>query len=177
MANKIKFEMTLKELTFKFEGDYEHGQRLQLGINKALSDLGKLQGAASGAEEIKLIEATPVVARTSRRRKRKNEQGDAATDNGKEGTGEADVAGSDSDRRSLGVSPTKLLMDMRKNGGFQDGKTSAQIVSDLNRSGHTAIKDSDLTSPLIRLCTRQVLKRDKPAGAKSWIYAAGPKDE
>ncbi len=67
-ANKIKFEMTLKELTFKFEGDYEHGQRLQLGINKALSDLGKLQGAASGFEETKLIEATPAaykeVART-----------------------------------------------------------------------------------------------------------------
>lgn len=176
--NKIKFEMTLKELTFKFEGDYEQGQRLQMGVNKTLSDLGRLQSIAAGHEEPKVIEAQPVVpARTSRRRKRKLDSADGAPDNLENNTQENPKPNNSSDRRSLGVSPTQLLTSLRKEGFFSQPKSSSQIVSELNRTGHTAVKDSDLTSPLLRLCTRKILSRDKPNGSKIWMYQAGEKDE
>ncbi len=177
-TNKIKFEMTLKELTFKFEGDYEQGQRLQLGINKTLGDLGRLQGIAAGHEEAKVIEAPPLATpRTSRRRKRKPEAADGKPVDSESGNQEIPQQNNASDRRTSGVSPTKLLIKLRKNGFFSEPKTSGQLVSELNRSGHTSIKDSDLSAPLLRLCQRNILSRDKPNGVKIWMYGAGVNDE
>lgn len=176
-ANKIKFEMSLKELTFKFEGDYEQGQRLQLGINKTLSDFAKLQGTAAGFDDSKLIDAAPPAARITRRRKKKNEQHDVKNDGVQTGASEGDAVPSDTQRRSGGESPTKLLTDLRRKGFFAEARTTSEVVSELQRSGHTSIQQSDLTAPLIRLCKREVLKRDKPPGEDSWNYTAGPTDE
>ena len=170
--------MTLKELTFKFEGDYEQGQRLQQGINKTLGDLGRLQGIAAGHDEVKVIEAPPLATtRTSRRRKRKSEPSDGKPSDSESGDQENLQQNNLPERRSSGVSPTKLLINLRKAGFFSDPKTSGQIVSELNRSGHTSIKDSDLSAPLLRLCQRNILSRDKPNGAKNWMYGAGVNDE
>ncbi len=182
-TNKIKFEMTLKELTFKFEGDYEQGQRLQVGINKTLTDLGKLQGAAAGfedAKEVKVIETSTVLPKSSRRRRRKSESPESAGENGIGATEQPTSEngnGGQGERRSSGVSPTQLLLGLRKTGYFSQSRTSGQVVTELNRQGHTSIKDSDLTSTFVRLCQRQVLSRDKDAEGKVWVYQAGSVDE
>jgi hypothetical protein len=39
MAEKIKFKVTLKELSFEYEGNREVGQALQAGLNRSLAGL------------------------------------------------------------------------------------------------------------------------------------------
>jgi hypothetical protein len=173
-ANKIKFEMKLKELAFKFEGDYEQGQRIQTGITRALSDISSLQSNAMGAREPKLIEAqvsnVPPVRRKRRKAAQNGEPGAPDAADGSENAGEV------GQRRTNDESPTQLLIGLRKTGFFGEGKTANQILGHLSTKGHTGLAHSDLTSPLQKLCQREVLIRTKPNG-KVWQYANGSRDE
>ena len=55
-SNRIKFEMMLEKLTFKFEGDYEKGEQLQQGITRTFGDLARLQHQAL---ELNIQDAKP----------------------------------------------------------------------------------------------------------------------
>jgi len=174
-SNKIKFEMTLEKLAFKFEGDYEQGQKIQTGISRALGDIASLQSNAMGAKSPALIDVSTSSAPSRRKRKKRAQNGESEGDasvveNGAESDGEQ------SERRSAGESPTLLLTNLKKSGFFQEGKTAAQILNHLGTKGHTSVRGSDLTSPLLKLCQRDILTRSKPDD-KTWHYANGSKDE
>jgi hypothetical protein len=177
-SNKIKFEMTLKELNFKFEGDYEQGQRIQSGITRALGDIANIQNNAMGAKPPALIDLPPANTPSTRRKRRRKtqdgaEEGDPASP---QGDGELGLSEEPTQRRSNSESPTLLLMNLRKTGFFETPKSASQILDHLTTKGHTSIAHSDLTSPLTKLCQRDVLVRNKPDG-KSWHYGNGAKDE
>jgi|GEM_PF-5473068 len=174
-SNKIKFEMVLKELAFKFEGDYEQGQKIQTGITKALGDIANLQSNAMGAKAPALIDIPASSAAPLRRkRKRKTQNGEidgesSATENGAEPQ--------KSERRSSSESPTLLIKTMRKTGFFETPKSAVDILNHLTTKGHTSFGHSDLTSPLANFCKQEILSRSKPEGSKTWQYSNGSKDE
>jgi len=168
-TNKVKFEMTLKELTFKFEGDYEKGAQLQQGISRTLGDFARLQNQASGTDdpqEAKPVTATVLDGKTPRRRRRRTvsaDGGEGATDeNGSEG----------GSRKSSGISARQLLLDLKAQQFFQQPRTNSQVVAELNRRGHTHIRDNHLTSPLKRLCTADILRREQNTEGV-WTYLDG----
>lgn len=175
-TNKVEFEMSIKEISFKFKGDYEQGQKLQKGISDAVIGLSKLQNSAMSiedqAEAAKPVAGTVVEpVRTKRRsRKRGTGGGDAGTaENGAEG----DVGQeSGTSRGGTGTSPTKLVIELRKSGFFSTKRKAAEVQTELNTKGHTRIGPQDLTSPLISLCKKDVLKRSKDE-AGVWVYEDG----
>ena len=177
-SNKIKFEMTLKELNFKFEGDYEQGQRIQSGITRALGDIANIQNTASGTKPPALIDLPPANATPTRWKKRRKTQDGAAEGDptAVDGNGDLNLAEEPTQRRSNSESPTHLLINLRKTGFFESAKSASQILDHLTTKGHTSLAHSDLTSPLLKLCQRDVLVRSKPDG-KSWHYGNGAKDE
>lgn len=164
--------MMLEKLTFKFEGDYEKGHQLQQGITRTFGELTKLQHQASGAEypQEKPANALLVAPRTVRRRRRRavGADGGEIDDNGEQN-------GDSSARKTSGVSTKQLLLDLKTQGFFAEPRTNNQVVAELNKKGHTHIRDNHLTSPLKRLCTAEILKREQNAQGV-WTYLNGPKD-
>jgi hypothetical protein len=170
-SNKVKFEMSLEKLSFKFEGDYEKGQHLQQGISRTFGDLAKLQHQASGADypgETKLLEAAVTERRPVRHRRRRtvaeSEHG-AATDN--------DDSGEPGPRKSSGVSIKELVLALKGQQFFETARTNAQVTAELNKKGHTHVRENHLTSTLKRLCTSDILKRDQNSEG-IWVYVNGP---
>lgn len=172
-TNKVKFEMMLEKLTFKFEGDYEKGQQLQQGITRTFGDFARLQHQASGADypnDLKSATATVVETRTARRRRRRS----AATgDEASPADGEAN--GESVPRKSSGISVKQLLLDLKAQGFFAEPRMNSQVVAELNKKGYTHIRDNHLTSPLKRLCTAEVLRREQNSEGV-WTYLTGPND-
>ena len=126
MPNKIKFEMTLKELNFKFEGDYEQGQRLQTGISRTLGDLAKLQNNAIGAEEPRLIEAQVTNSPRSTRRKARATRAGGEAANGQQPAAEAAPTGGGSpSRRGSPDAPMALVRGLRTANFFDQPKTGS----------------------------------------------------
>lgn len=153
-TNKMKFEISLKELTFKFEGDFEQGQRIQTGISRALGDITKLQDAATGIQEPRQIQGPVInVPRRKSRKRRAEANGEATTGSDEDGAEEAE------ERRSTGTSGTGLLQTLRVEGFFGNPQTTKKIVSHLATTGHTSIRTSDLTKPLLKMLQRKELKR------------------
>jgi hypothetical protein len=163
-TNKMKFEVSLKELTFKFEGDFEQGQRIQTGISKALGDIAKLQDTAVGIQEPKQIQGPVInVPRRKARKRRADENGEGGTKGGENGV-------ESEERRSTGTSGTTLLQTIRTEGFFNNPQTTKQIVSHLVTNGHTSVRTTDLTKPLLKMVQQKELKRGKN-GEGVWEYS------
>lgn len=178
-SQKMKFKMNIKELSFEFEGDFEHGQKIQTGISKALGEIANLQTGAMGLPptrpaEARVVEAAalPAFSRPRRRRKRPPAEGGEA-----DGTGAEETEGSEAvARKSSGSSPMKLLLGLRKDGFFEGGKTTADIVTHVQTKGHTKLNTRSFTAQLVALCKKDILTRSD-SGDGTWKYAPGTKDE
>ena len=183
-TNKVKFEMSIEKLTFKFEGDYEQGKVLQQGINQTMAGLAGLQGKAMGLEdqsrkmiEAKVTDASPPSRSRKKRRATRPEVVDPTV-----ASGEASDAGEPADegaepRRNTGVSPKAVVMDLRRTGYFETPRTSGEIKDELHRRGFSSMRPTDLTSPLGSLTRQEVLRRDKDEQRNQWVYSNGTKNE
>ena len=176
-TNKVEFEMSIKEISFKFKGDYELGQKLQKGISDAVDGIAKLQNSAMSIEDAsaKPVTGSVVELFRTKRRTRKRPAGAA------EGTGESNPENGETTqaagatRGGTGTSPTKLMLELRKSGFFSVKRKAAEVQAELNTKGHTRIGPQDLTSPLISLCKKDVLKRSKNE-SDVWVYENGSND-
>jgi hypothetical protein len=179
-ANKIKFKMSVEKIQFEFEGDYEQGRAMQQGITQTLTNLSNLQNRVLGAEAApKQITSNVVDPPRPRRRKRRTiGDGAAAAENGN-GNGSTGGEGEDGDgeRRSRGVSPTAVVLEIRKAGFFAEPRTSGEVLTECHRRGFSNLRASDLTSPLGSLTRQDVLRRDNDPTRNQWAYTNGTKDE
>ena len=187
-TNKIKFKMSIEKVTVEFEGDYEHGRALQQGINRTVSGLADLQNRAMGMEDQnpnpKLIEQTKTSdSAPPGRRRRGGGRRKSAAANGDGSTPETEASGDseangDTERRSSGVSPTGLLVELRKGGFFSEkARTSGDVLAELHRKGYSMLRANDLTYALRALTQKDVLRRDHDDQQNQWVYAAGTHDE
>jgi hypothetical protein len=175
-SQKMKFEMSIEKLSFKFEGDFEQGQRIQNGISKALGEIASLQSGAVGLPatqaEARVVESPAAASTPRHRRKRK---GVASTEESSDETigtsGEDDAAAAA--RRPSGASPKKLLMELRHDSFFDSGKKYGEIIAEINRRGHTKILPTSLPAALATLAQDKVLNRNKSAEGV-WVYTSRP---
>lgn len=171
----MKFEMSIKELSFKFEGDFEQGQKIQTGISKALGEIANLQSGALGLPPVKPAEARVIEtfppARTRRRRKKPEAVASEA-----EALAETNDSERGAARKSTGSSPMRLLKDLRKTDFFEGGRTVGEIVSHVNAKGHTKLVPGSFSAQLQALSKRDVLRRT-PDDVRGWVYFPGTKDE
>ena len=177
-THKVKFEMSVEKLTFKFEGDVEHGQRIQLGITKALGDLSSLQNGAMGlpssSPDAKVIDIPQLPSGGKSRRRKRRPQGENGAEGG-DGDGISE-SGQESPRKSSGTSPMQLLLELRKENFFEGGKSANDIVAHLATKGHTKMTTSTFTAQLQQLCKKSVLMRTKNS-EDVWVYTPGPQNE
>ena len=98
-----------------------------------------------------------------------------AHNGGDEDATDGEQNGDSPTRKTSGISAKQLLLDLKAQGFFTEPHTNSQVVAELNKKGYTHIRDNHLTSPLKKLCTDDVLKRE-PNSEGVWIYLNGPKD-
>lgn len=137
-APKIKFKMTLKELSFEFEGDVETGQRIQTDIRKSLTALTHSPATVLPTDQ-NVIEAEAAPALTN---------------------GNGKPAKSRKTRRPKGDSAQSLITDLRQSGFFDDKRDTNAIREELIKSGHN-FESKEIAAALIPLLKKKILKRDK----------------
>lgn len=143
---KAKFKMSVKDISFEFEGDVDIGRRIQTDITKSLVALTHAQTRLLpldpniiDAEQVKPIEIT----------KSRSNRG----------------------RRSKEKAPRNLIVGLRAAGFFDQKRDIGAVQAELAKKGHT-FKQNGLSSALIALCQQNVLKRDKNEGG-TYEYERG----
>ena len=152
-AQKIKFKMSLKELSFEFEGDIETGQRIQTDIRKSLTALTHSPATVLPADP-NLIE------------------GEVASSNGNGKP--AKIGRSYKPRRGKANTPRALIVRLRQTGFFTQKRDASSIQTELAKQGHN-FKPNEISAALIGICKKQILKRDQGEGGK-FEYEAGDAD-
>jgi hypothetical protein len=156
-TQKIKFKMSVKELSFEFEGDIETGQRIQNDIRKSLAALTHSPTAVLPADQ-DVIESEFAPAL---------ENGKPAPDNGK-------VIKPRRTRRGKANSPRTLIAGLRRSGFFTQKRDLNAIRDELARSGHN-FKPNELSAAVIPLCKKGILKRDQGENG-NYEYVQGEAD-
>jgi hypothetical protein len=182
-SKSVKFEISLKELTVKFEGDIQTAERMQGQITGALNSLASAQnrllspGAATNS-------TAPVVLPTAGRRRRRRsgaaspgidpsildatavvpENGDGVI---KDDAGDA----ARRTRRTSGGNQTALITTLKTENFFSARRTIGDIRGELGRKGHT-FKSNDISPALVSLTKSGVLKRDRDPQTDQWVYYA-----
>jgi hypothetical protein len=182
-SKSVKFEISLKELTVKFEGDIQTAERMQGQITGALNSLASAQnrlltsGAATNAP-------TPVVIpATGRRRRRRSSTASPGIDpsildatavvpeSGDGAVAEDGVDAARRTRRSSGGNQTALITTLKTENFFSTRRTIGDIRGELGRKGHT-FKSNEISPALVSLTKGCVLKRDQDPQTGKWVYYA-----
>jgi hypothetical protein len=150
-TQKIKFKMSIKELSFDFEGDVETGQRIQNEIKKTLTAIAHTQEKLLPADPNVIdVEASPPGA------------------NGKKVRGPRKT-------RTKGNSPRGLVIALRQEGYFDEKRDANTIQAKLETMGRK-LKGNELSPALIALTQKKILKREKNA-ENVYEYEKGPNDD
>jgi hypothetical protein len=153
-TQKIKFKMSLKELSFEFEGDVETGQRIQSDIRKSLTSLTHSPAAVIPPDP-NVIDGEVVPALTN-----DNANGKASKQR--------------RNRRPKGDSAQALIIGLRHSGFFDQKRDAGSIREELKKSGHN-FEAKEIAASLIPICKKRILKRDKAEGG-NYEYEKGDAD-
>jgi hypothetical protein len=170
MANRrIKFKISIKELSVEFEGDIQTAERIQEQVTGAINSLATAPNRLIGSGQQQTTTDVIDVPPTRRRRRRRTRSADNIGEGSTTEVGAAD-AGEDgptrkATRRSEG--PTSLITSLTTTGFFGEPKTTGEIRDQLNKKGHS-FKSNELSTTLGRLTRNGILQRDK--SDKQWVY-------
>jgi len=177
-SRNVKFEISLKELSVKFEGDIQTAERMQSQITGALNSLSsaqnKLLAPGQPATGTPAVDATP--ARRRRRRSKRIEGIDAAileadvvSGDGAQGESTSgDGSGTVARRRRSGAAQTELLTRLKNDGFFSERRTISEIREALSRKGHT-FESNEVSPILVSLTKKELLQREKNSEGQ-WLY-------
>ncbi len=179
-SRSVKFEISLKELTVKFEGDIQTAERMHSQITGAINSLASAQNRLISSSPQATVSPSIEVApgRRRRRRTRKVEgidpsilEADVVSGNGTEGesaAGNADSSPLSRRPRRSGGAQTELLTRLKSEGFFSERRTIGDIREALSRKGHT-FKSNELSPILIALTKQEILRRER-GGDDQWLY-------
>jgi hypothetical protein len=171
MANsKIKFKISIKELSVEFEGDTQTAARIQEHVTGAINNLAtapnRLIGSGQQQPTMDIIDVSP----TRRRRRRRAKSTDSNSEGSPAELGSVD-GGEDGSTRKLtrrSEGPTPLITSLVDEGFFGEPKTAGDIRGQLSKKGHS-FKSNELSPILGRLTRSNVLRRDKNSD-NQWAY-------
>lgn len=147
---KVKFKMSLKELSFEFEGDPEIGSRLHNEINKSFNAIAEAQHKLL-PHDPNVIDALPSSPNGNGKAKRTSRA-----------------------RRPKGNSCGSLCIELRTTGYFAQKRDINAIRDELVKMGHN-FKPNVISGSLLPLCKKKILKREKNEAGK-FEYEAGEAD-
>jgi hypothetical protein len=146
---KAKFKMSVKEISFEFEGDVEMGRQIQTDITKTLATLGNAQA--------RLLPPDPNVIEAEIVNPPENGNGKAKRNY--------------RPRRPKAKSCRSLIVGLRQSGFFSEKRDANVIREELAKSGHN-FKPNEISAALIPLCQNRILKRDQIEGG-NYEYEQG----
>jgi hypothetical protein len=173
-SKSVKFEIELRGLKVKFEGDVQIAERFTGEIASAVNNLASAQQRLLPAPVTRTVPpATPQPGRRGRRRKHATAGASVGIDPSViDGTVEPTEGEqlSDQPRRRATAGRTALLTGLKDDGFFAAKRSIADIRAALAAKGHT-LKSSDISPTLVALTKKQVLKREKNS-EDQWAYFA-----
>jgi hypothetical protein len=157
MAEKIKFKISIKELTFEYEGTREVGQALQAGLSRSLAGLVDTQKTVM----------LPVSSLPAPIPEKEN------------GTTEVPAVSPPGEkakkpRKSNGSSITNLILELKGERYFVEPRTSENIREKLKTKGHN-ILSSSMSGPLQKLTQKSELHRQQ--SEEGYVYKDTPFNE
>ena len=151
---KIKFKVSIKELSFEFEGTREVGQALQAGLNRSLGSLLDTQRVAMS------IAAAPALTPVSNPGLVDDPPAHDEVPNGHTTNGKAHAPAAEKvkkPRKSGGETAMTLLRGLIAEGFFKEARSVEGIRERLRLKGHT--NQGGLTARLPELAKKKVLFR------------------
>lgn len=163
---KIKFKVSIKELSFEFEGSREVGQALQAGLSRSLGGLVDAQRIAMAAIPAK--PGTPPVDETGNGFNGIHVPAEQVV-NGQPPADKPKKA-----RKSGGTSLTNLLRDLKKETYFSEPRSPDAVRERLKLKGHT-FPENTIASRLLDLTKKDELFRQQ--SDTGYMYKDTPFDE
>ena len=178
MANRVKFKVSIKELTFEFEGDQERAQVLQGRLTDTLGSLAAAQSDVIDVPPSRQLPAAPtppVQPAKRRRRSRKPLASDngasAATTSESDSTDENTAAKATRKRRPHGTSYRSQVTNLFNEGFFSSKRSSEEVHAELVRRGYN-FELRRINESLLAMTQSQKLSRTMN-GAGNWEYENG----
>lgn len=167
---KIKFKLSVKELSFEFEGDQDTGQRFQNSISKTLNSLTETPNhvidieARTVADTSKFLSENSSSNGSSKRRKRNKKPTETVLD--ENGNPIKPVR----QTRPTGQSCSALTKGLVAEGFFSQNRITSEVREELSKKGHH-FKSNHISSVLLKMTKSSDLERDKNA-EDIWVYRA-----
>lgn len=166
---KIKFKLSVKELSFEFEGDQETGQRFQNSISKTLNSLTETPNHVIDVEARtisdtakKILSETSTSNGSSKRRKRNKKTADVVLDEN------GNPIKAVRHTRPSGQSCYALTRNLIEENFFSENRTTNETREELAKRGHH-FQSKDVSSVLLRLLKNNELIREKNP-EDIWVY-------
>jgi hypothetical protein len=171
---KVKFKISIKELSVEFEGDIQTAERIQQQVTGAINSLATAPNRLiSGGQQQSVTDAIDV-SPVRRRRRRRSKAADIGGDEGSPiELGAADAGEDVSTRKSnrRGEGQTSLITSLVNGGFFATRKTAGEIRDQLSKKGHS-FKSNEISPTLGRLTREGILQRDRN-NDNQWVYFTG----
>jgi hypothetical protein len=159
MADNIKFKVSIKELSFEYEGTREVGQALQAGLSRSLAGLVDTQRT--------VMLPAPALPLSEHVTGNGESPGQTKID-------QQPVQKAKKLRKMTGVSHIGLLRDLKSDKYFAEPRSVEMIREKLKTKGHT-LKDSLISARLLDLTQKGELHRKQEGG--NWFYKDKSFDE
>jgi hypothetical protein len=167
---KVKFKISIKELSVEFEGDIQTAERIQQQVTGAINNLATAPNRLiSGGQQYPSTDVIDV-SPTRRRRRRRSGTVEVGSEEGATQASGVD-GGEDSSTRKgvrLGEGQKALIISLVSNNFFGERRTVGDIRDQLSKKGHS-FKSNELSPTLGRLTREGVLQRDRSA-KNQWVY-------
>jgi hypothetical protein len=174
---KIKFKLSLKELSFEFEGDRDTGEKMQTAIGNTLGSLMETQNQIIDVEarQIKDDYMLPPSLENLNKPRRRRANKHSKTINGDTTATENGNLAEKAKRtnRPKGQSARDQILLLIQNGFFTTYRSTSEMTEEMSKKGHS-FDSSQLSTPLIRLTRQNILSREN--SANGWQYIKGSVD-
>ncbi len=171
---KIKFKLSVKELSFEFEGDQETGLRFQSAVNKTLNSLADTPNNIIDVESRVINDENLLLPSSTPRKRRKSKRVTASNGSSENGEmGESDGEKRPRTHRSRANSGRSLIIKLIQADYFSTFRSVSDVLSELEKKGHR-FDQGHTSTDLLRLTQKDYLIRDNSSG--NWQYKKGTVD-
>ncbi|MHC5765888.1 MAG: hypothetical protein ACYTXI_09740 [Nostoc sp.] len=177
-TRKVKFKLSIKEISFEFEGDQATAQDLAGTITQSLTSISDAQNKLLDVEaspvqgrELRSAEIPALPTQTARKKKRKRNT-ESILSNSSSDNGDSLSTGEDgmfkghrtTQKDSVGSQLKALLSE----GFFVENHSVDEIRTELGKRGHH-FESNSISGELLRLTQKRLFIREKNQKNK-WVY-------
>ncbi len=175
---KVKFELSVEKITFKFEGDQDTGQAVNRAMNHTLGSLIEAQNRVIDITPEPSVPALPAATALPRRRRRNKAK--MATNGqpvaqGSPANGDPASGKPVRQRRSHGSSFRDQAYLLIGQGHFSQPRTANELMAELSRRGHH-YDPKNVASDLLWLTKKHYLSRNRNEDGK-YAYVKGTNND